>query len=250
MNYYLCDNITWKSSLSLLKQDMEGQRVYSNLWQMTRDVLMLSLTLSALASGALLLFGLIKQGIDVISETTPAMESIADIVIFSLLCPAIFVVPLTWVLAYFGWYKNLRKIKSLLCRLIDSFPEAEDVKNTSPVSYTFCYQGQVFQTIFEEKGNSGTVSVARGNLILLLPYQDTKEDRSTDALFKEIAGFLDGKLHACFAMGEDYMLYTFGCRPAPRPERVRQAADTLLYLMERFNLQAHTLFLQEKEQQN
>ncbi|CAK7019553.1 MULTISPECIES: hypothetical protein [Bacteroides] len=38
MNYYICDHITWKKSLSLLKNDMNGQRVYSNLWQMTRDV--------------------------------------------------------------------------------------------------------------------------------------------------------------------------------------------------------------------
>lgn len=27
MNYYICDDITWKKSLSLLKNDMEGQRV-------------------------------------------------------------------------------------------------------------------------------------------------------------------------------------------------------------------------------
>ena len=38
MNYFICDLITWKKSLSLLKNDMNGQRVYSNLWQMTRDV--------------------------------------------------------------------------------------------------------------------------------------------------------------------------------------------------------------------
>ena len=27
MNYYICDHITWKKSLSLLKNDMNGQRV-------------------------------------------------------------------------------------------------------------------------------------------------------------------------------------------------------------------------------
>ena len=64
MNYYICDDITWKKSLSLLKNDMEGQRVYSSLWQMTRDVLMLSLSLSAMASLAILVFGLIRFIID------------------------------------------------------------------------------------------------------------------------------------------------------------------------------------------
>ena len=70
MNYYICDHITWKKSLSLLKNDMEGQRVYSNLWQMTRDVLMLSLSLSAMASLVILAFGLIKFIADILSGTT------------------------------------------------------------------------------------------------------------------------------------------------------------------------------------
>ena len=46
---------------------MEGQRVYSSLWQMTRDVLMLSLSLSAMASLAILVFGLIRFIIDTMS---------------------------------------------------------------------------------------------------------------------------------------------------------------------------------------
>ena len=130
MNYYICDDITWKKSLSLLKNDMEGQRVYSSLWQMTRDVLMLSLSLSAMASLAILVFGLIRFIIDTLSGTTEQTMTLFDVIIFSMTCPATFVVPLTWVLAYFGWYKNLRKINSLLQKFIASLSETENVKRT------------------------------------------------------------------------------------------------------------------------
>ncbi|RHL12603.1 MULTISPECIES: hypothetical protein [Bacteroides] len=236
MNYYICDHITWKKSLSLLKNDMDGQRVYSNLWQMTRDVLMLSLSLSAMASLIILVFGLIKFIADILSGTTEQTATLFDVIIFSMACPAIFVVPLTWGLAYFGWYKNLRKINSLLQQFIASLPETEDVKRTSPVSYTLRYHKKEFHAIFEEKEKTTTVAVAKGDLILLLPYQDTQQ-RTTDELFKEIKGFLEGKLFASFAMGPKYMLFAFNSRPIPSQTEVKQAAETLLYLTERFQLQ-------------
>jgi len=236
MNYYICDHITWKKSLSLLKNDMDGQRVYSNLWQMTRDVLMLSLSLSAMASLIILVFGLIKFIADILSGTTEQTATLFDVIIFSMACPAIFVVPLTWGLAYFGWYKNLRKINSLLQQFIASLPETEDVKRTSPVSYTLRYHKKEFHAIFEEKEKTTTVAVAKGDLILLLPYQDTQQ-RTTDELFKEIKGFLEGKLFASFAMGPKYMLFAFNSRPIPSQAEVKQAAETLLYLTERFQLQ-------------
>lgn len=236
MNYYICDHITWKKSLSLLKNDMDGQRVYSNLWQMTRDVLMLSLSLSAMASLVILVFGLIKFIADILSGTTEQTMTLFDVIIFSMACPAIFVVPLTWGLAYFGWYKNLRKINSLLQKFIASLPDAEDVKRTSPVSYTLRYHKKEFHAMFEEKEKTTTVAVAKGDLILLLPYQDTQQ-RTTDELFEEIKGFLEGKLFASFAMGPKYMLFAFNSRPIPSQAEVKQAAETLLYLTERFQLQ-------------
>lgn len=236
MNYYICDHITWKKSLSLLKNDMDGQRVYSNLWQMTRDVLMLSLSLSAMASLVILVFGLIKFIADILSGTTEQTMTLFDVIIFSMACPAIFVVPLTWGLAYFGWYKNLRKINSLLQKFIASLPDAEDVKRTSPVSYTLRYHKKEFRAMFEEKEKTTTVAVAKGDLILLLPYQDTQQ-RTTDELFEEIKGFLEGKLFASFAMGPKYMLFAFNSRPIPSQAEVKQAAETLLYLTERFQLQ-------------
>lgn len=236
MNYYICDHITWKKSLSLLKNDMEGQRVYSNLWQMTRDVLMLSLSLSAMASLVILVFGLIKFIADILSGTTEQATTLFDVIIFSMACPAIFVVPLTWGLAYFGWYKNLRKINSLLQKFIASLSETEDVKRTSPVSYTLRYHKKEFHAMFEEKEKTTTVAVAKGDLILLLPYQDTQQ-RTTDELFEEIKGFLEGKLFASFAMGPKYMLFAFNSRPIPSQAEVKQAAETLLYLTERFQLQ-------------
>ena len=215
---------------------MEGQRVYSNLWQMTRDVLMLSLSLSAMASLVILAFGLIKFIADILSGTTEQATTLFDVIIFSMACPAIFVVPLTWGLAYFGWYKNLRKINSLVQKFITSLSETDYVKRTSPVSYTLRYHKKDFHAMFEEKEKTTTVAVAKGDLILLLPYQDTQQ-RTTDELFEEIKGFLEGKLFASFAMGPKYMLFAFNSRPIPSQAEVKQAAETLLYLTERFQLQ-------------
>lgn len=248
MNYYICDHITWKKSLSLLKKDMEGQRVYSNLWQMTRDVLMLSLSLSAMASLAILVFGLIKFVVDILSGDTEQTMTLFDAIIFSIACPAIFVIPLTWGLAYFGWYKNHRKINSLLQKLMASLPDTEDTQRTSPVSYTFRYRQKGFHALFEEKESSTTVAMARGDLILLLPYQDTQQ-RTTDELFEEMKGFLEGKLFASFAMGPKYMLFAFSSRHAPSQAQVKQAAETLLYLMERFHLQEPASEEEEEQQQ-
>lgn len=237
MNYYLCDDITWKKSLSLLINDSSGQRIYSTPRQMTRDVLMISITLSALASFVLLVFGSIKLIVDFIfAPTLPAEFSALDIILFSAVCPAIFIVPLTWVLAYFGWYKSFWKINAALQKFIDSLPEAEDIKCATPVSYTLRYQQQEFHAIFDEKKTSRIASVAQGELILLISYRDTQE-RTTDALFQEIKEYLQGKLYASFAMDEGCLLFSFDSQPAPEPERVKQTAETLIYLKERFGLQ-------------
>ena len=80
------------------------------------------------------------------------------------------------------------------------------------------------------------MAVAKGDLILLLPYQDTQQ-RTTDELFEEIKGFLIGKQFASFAMGPKYMLFAFNSRPAPAQTEVKQSAEMLLYLTERFQLQ-------------
>lgn len=236
MKYYLCDHITWKSSLSLLKRDSSAQRVYSSLWQMTRDVLMLSLTLSAMASFVLLLFGGIKLLTDfIVAPTAPAEFTALDVAIFSIACPATFVVPLTWMLAYFGWYKNFIKINIALHKFIASLPEAEDIKRIAPVAYTLRYKQHELHVVFTEKEASRIVTVARGEIILLMLYRDAQK-RSTNALFEEIKGYLQGKLWASFAMNKECLLFSFDCQPAPEPERVKQIADTLIYLKKRFGL--------------
>lgn len=237
MNYYICDDITWKRTLSLLKNDSSGQRVYSTLWQMTRDVLMLSITLSAMASIVLLVFGSIKLIIDfIVVPTLPAEFSILDVVLFSVVCPATFIVPLTWVLAYFGWYKSFLKINIALHKFMDSFPEAEDIKRNSLVSYRFHYHQQELHAIFVEKKGSCVATVAQGNLVLMMPYQDT-QDRSTGVLFEEIKEYLQGKLYASFAMDNECLLFSFDSQPVPDPKMVKQIAETLIYLKERFELQ-------------
>lgn len=247
MNYYYCDHISLKASLSLLKNDMSGQRVYSSLWQMTRDVLMLSLSLSAMASLAILSFGIIKMLIDLFTQSAPFMGSLLDVVIFSVVCPALFVVPLTWVLAYFGWYKSMGKIASLLQRFISSLPEAEKIKANGPSAYIFFYRGYEFMVLFKEKETS-SISVGRGEFILILPYIDTEEGRTFETLFKEIEAFVIGKCSVPFGFSTECMAANFLSRPLPSAPLVKKTADLMVYMMERFNLQAPTPDEEEEEE--
>lgn len=237
MNYYQCDHITLKASLSLLKNDMSGQRVYSSLWQMTRDVLMISLSLSAMASLALFTFGIVKMLIDLFTQSTPLMGALPDVIIFSLICPALFVVPLTWVLAYFGWYRNMGKIEFLLQHFISSLPEVEKVAAKGPNAYTFYYREYEFMIIFKEK-ESGIVSSARGAYVLVMPYVDTKKERAFETLYKEIQTFVTGKCDVPFGLSPDIMATNFICRPLPSAQSVKKAADLMIYVMGRFNLRA------------
>ncbi len=64
----------------------------------------------------------------------------------------------------------------------------------------------------KKKENSTTVAVAKGDLILLLPYQDTQQ-RTTDELFEEIKGFLYREtIRFLLPWGSKYMLFAFNSR--------------------------------------
>lgn len=237
MNYQFCDDITWKKSLWLLINDSSCQRVYSTRWQLTRDALMISATLSAVTSFVFLVFGSIKLIVDyVVVPTLPAEFSFLDVVFFSVVCPATFIFPLTWVLAYFGWYKSFIKINTALHKFIESFPEAEDVKRKDVVSYRFRYHQQEFYAFFINKKGPHMTTAARGNLVLMILYRDT-QDRTTEALFEEIKEYLQGKLYVSFSMDNGCLLFSFDSQPAPDPKMVKQKAETLIYLKERFGLQ-------------
>lgn len=237
MNYYNCDHITWKASLSLMKSDPNAQRVYSNLYQMTRDVLMTALTISAVASLTFLTIGLIKIGIEHLTNT-PIMDSISVTILFSILCPAIIVVPLAWVLSYFGFYRNIKKIHSLMNHFIVSFPDAERVEPVNPVSYTIYYRGHEFIVLYQEHPTA-SLRVGKGKVILLIPYLDTKEGRTIEMLSEEIIEYLEGKSCAPSGMNDTCIVHHFPARPVPSPI-IKGTADTMAYLMERFNLVSPT----------
>ncbi|WP_291530567.1 hypothetical protein [Bacteroides sp. UBA939] len=237
LNYYICDNITWKESLSLLKEDKDGQRIYSNLWQMTRDVLMLSVSLNIITSLVIFVAFMIQLISDSIFGTGDQTESmpIINAILISIICPASVFTPFFWALAYFGWYKHPRKIDSALYKFIASLPEAKEIERTSPVSYSLRYRQHKFYAFFAEKRTTGALSPTQGKFMIILPYQDVPE-RSTKELFEEIKGFLRGKISALFSIGPKCMRFSFNYRPTPAPVEVKQAAELLLYLMERFQL--------------
>lgn len=237
MNYYNCDHITWKASLSLMKNDPNGQRVYSNLYQMTRDVLMLSLTISAATSLILLTIGLIKIVINHFTDVVPILDSIPIAILFCTLCPAIFLVPLAWVLSYFGCYKNIKNIYSLMQHFIASFSDAERIEIINPAAYVIYYRGHEFIAHFQENPTA-RLCVGKGKIVLLLPYLDPKNDRTIEMLVEETEDYLVGKNYVPTGINEECIANHFPAHPLPPAHIVTGTADTMVYLMERFDLQS------------
>lgn len=225
MNYPICDKITWKESLLLLKNDLYAQRVYSTVWKMTKDVLYLSLTLCSVGSLTILVPAVMNP-LDTWWETL--------CIVF--LVPISVILPLIWVCAYFGWYKNIKKINSILLHFINSLPGVDSVAQYMPVAYTFRYEHQQFHAVFQEKDNPGKpVTVAQGKLMLALIYTDTQE-RDIQKLFEDIEGYLKGKETGDFAISGRALLYRFPIKPLPTPQEVNEAMNLMLYLAQRFNL--------------
>lgn len=229
MDYIICDKITWKESLHLLKENMYAQRVYSTPWLMTKDVLYLAITLSSIASLAIL--------IPAIMNPPGAWWESFCVVVF---VPLSFIFPLIWVCAYFGWYKNIKKINSILKTFIHSLPEVHSVVQCMPIAYTFCYKSYQFEAIFKESDPVGrSVTVAKGELLVAIQYKDY-QNRDIEELFQEMAGFLKGKQIGNLSMTNYILYYTFNSKPLPSPKVVTEAMDLMLYLGQRFNLELLT----------
>ena len=225
MSYHLCDKITWKQSLLLLKHDMYAQRVYTNPWYLTKDVLYLSLPLSGICSLALMIPALMNP-----------LETWWDTICIIVFVPLSFILPLVWICAYFGWYKNIKKINTIMLNLISSLDRVDSIAQYSPVGYTFQYEQQEFQAVFQENQSPGKpVSVAEGKLLLALFYMDPQE-RDFGTLIEEIAGYLKGKRIGDFAMSTNQLLYRFDSKHLPSPKEAIEALDLMLYLVQRFNL--------------
>ena len=153
-----------------------------------------------------------------------------------LFVPLSCILPMIWIGAYFGWYKNLRKINSALKKLIYSLNGVDSIKQYIPVGYTLNYNGQQFHVIFKEDSNPGqTVTIAKGQILIALAYQDQQE-RDIEELFKEIASYLEGKLVGRFSLSEIGLIYSFKTKPLPSPKVVEEAMNQLIYLAQRFNL--------------
>lgn len=229
MDFHICDKITWKESLLLLKEDLYAQRVYSTLWRMTKDVFYLALPISGIASLAILIPALI-------SPPGNWWET-SCVVVF---VPMSFLLPLVWICAYFGWYKNLKKINSILWNFTNSLDEVDSIAQYAPIAYTFRYKSQQFQAIFQETAILGTsLSMAKGNIILAIPYR-IQQQRNVQALGHEMASFLKGKNIPNFRLCENSMSYRLHYKPLPCPKEVKELMDLLIYLAHRFSLELIT----------
>lgn len=229
MNYQLCENITWKESLLLMKNDIYAQRVYTTLWGMTKDVLYLTLTFCGLASFGIMVPALLNP-LDTWWETTCVI----------LFVPLGCIFPMIWIGAYFGWYKNIRKINFTLKKLINSLDGADSIKEYMQVAYTLNYKEKQFHVIFEENQNPGqTVTIAKGQILIALVYHDPQE-RSTEELFKEIASYLVGKLAGNFSLSGNALMYRLKTKPLPSTKAIEDVMNQLIYLAQRFNLKVLT----------
>lgn len=225
-NYYNCDNISWKISLSLLKHDLTGQRIYSTLWLMTKDVLRLALSFSAAASIVLLIPLLLNP-----------LDSWQEGLCVAVLVPLLFILPLTWILAYFGWYKNIRMIRVFLLRFAGLVADdRKSYKLTSPLSCEYLYQGQPFYAIFHEDESVRTVAVAKGDISTGVFYRDP-QGRDISELHHEMIEFLKGKRPVPLSLNEHAITAHFRARSLPSADAIRDALDMLLYLTKRFGLE-------------
>lgn len=226
MSYHLCDKITWKESILLLKRDMHAQRVYTNLWYLTKDVLYLSLTLSSMGS-IILMVPILMNPLDTWWDTI-------CVIVF---VPLLFILTMLWICAYFGWYKNIKKINTIMLNLINSLDEVDSIAQYSPVAYTFKYKQHEFHAVFQENESPGKpVSIAEGKLLLALFYIDPQE-RGVETLVEQIASFLKGKQIGDFAVSTNGLLYRFDSKRLPTPKVAIEAMDLMLYLAQRFNLE-------------
>lgn len=225
MNYHLCNKITWKQSLLLLKHDMYAQRVYTNPWYLTKDVLQLSLPISGICSLALMIPALMNP-----------LETWWDTLCVIVFVPLSFILPLLWICAYFGWYKNIKKINSIMLNFISSLEGVDSIAQYSPVGYTFRYEQQEFQAVFQENESPGKpVSLAEGKLLLALFYMDPQE-RGFETLVEEIVSYLKGKQIGNLAISTTRLFYQFDSKRLPSPQEAIEALDLMLYLVQRFNL--------------
>lgn len=225
MNYYNCDNISWKNSLKLLKYDTQGQRLYSNLWQMTRDVLFISIALY-LPLGIFIAVISLASG-----QEFPS--TITDVLGLALI-PFSVMTPFTWLGAYFGWYKNQKKISNCIRQFITSLPEAEKMTQNTPLLYSFLYKQQEFSVYFEENQTAG-VSVGVGKIVLVLNHPTLQENKLHE-LFNELIAYLGGKISADFGFNSECQRFKFDNRPMPSAETIRNAIETMLYSRQRFLL--------------
>lgn len=225
-NYYNCDDLSWKESLFLLKQDLSGQRIYSTLWLMTKDVLRLGLSFCAAAS-LILLIPLMLSPLDTWQEG----------LCMAILLPLLFILPVTWILAYFGWYKNIRMMRVFLLQFARLIADnRESYRITSPLTSEYLYRGQLFYAIFREDESLQLVTVAKGEIATGLFYRDP-QGRDVIELQKQMLEFLKGKRPVPLSLNKRAITAHFRARKFPPEDRMKDDLDMLLYLVKRYGLE-------------
>lgn len=222
VNYYPCDNIKWADSLRLLLHDPRGQRIYSSLWQLTRDVLMLSATL-------FLPLGLLTAFVGLCCFSCGVWQ-----VAGNLLMPFCLLFPLTWTLGYLQWYRWPHTLLRLIYRLLQAL-EVTACSFTSPVSCSFRYAGRILILLLEETERRSILGPRVTSVYLLLPHlRISDEQRAT--LFPRLMEYLKEKQKGSYALFSKTQAFRYPLSPFPDPQDLRRAVENMIYLADRYGL--------------
>ena len=221
-HYYNFDNISWKDLIKLLKNDHSGNAVCSNIWQYTRVIFM-----EASLVAPLLLI------IPIAWLFHPDQMSFWEMLLLMPAC-LLGLIAFVWPIAYFEYRRN-REVPQKMDAFVSALPDVTITQVLFLNYYIVRYHNICFHIILDEPMQAKKVVKNRRTLQITMPYYDPLERHPND-LFYEIKEYFNGKIHAHFNFTEFALSFVFPYQPEPKTSQVKEAADTLLYILERFQL--------------
>lgn len=222
LHCYNFDNISWKDLVKLLKDDHTGSAVSSNIWQYTRVIFMETSLLAPL-----LLIIPIAWLFD------SAQMSFWEMLLLMPSCLLI-LIAIVWPIAYFEYRRN-RDIPQKMDAFVSAMSDVTITHVLFLNYYIVNYHNICFHIILDEPQQTKKAEKRRRTLQITMPYYDPLERHPND-LFFEIKEYLKGKIHVHLNFTEFALSFVFPYQPEPKTSQVKDAADMLLYILERFQL--------------
>ena len=221
-HYYNFDNISWKDLIKLLKNDTTGISVCSNVWQYTRVIFM-----EASLLAPLLLI------IPIAWLFHPEQMSFWEMLLLMPAC-LLGLIAFVWPITYFEYRRN-HDVPQKMGAFISAMPDVTITHVLFLNYYIVLYHNVCFHIILDKPEQPKKKVKDQRTLQITMPYYDSLERHPND-LFFEIQEYLKGKIHPHFNFTDFSLSFVFPYQPEPKTSQVKEAADTLLYILERFQL--------------